>query len=63
MGNQQRRFLWLALSVISYFWLMTVLALSIVRYMIPVMGLVHILTAVGLVYCSRLSGHVFSDLR
>jgi 4-amino-4-deoxy-L-arabinose transferase-like glycosyltransferase len=61
MGSQQRRFLWLALSVISYFWLMTVLALSIVRYMIPVMGLVHILAAVGLVYCSRLLGHMFSE--
>jgi hypothetical protein len=38
-GRNQREWLILVTSVVLYFWGMTVLVLSIVRYMIPVMGL------------------------
>lgn len=34
------------LSIVFYFWLMTVLALSILRYMVPAMGIVMIFSAI-----------------
>lgn len=47
-GGERRRFLWLALAIIGAFWIMTILALSILRYMTPIMGLLHILAAAAL---------------
>lgn len=35
------------LSVVLYFWLMTILALSILRYMVPAMGIVMIFSAIA----------------
>jgi hypothetical protein len=36
------------LSIILYFWLMTVLALSILRYMVPVMGMVMFFSVIAI---------------
>ena len=38
-GPEYRAAFWLVLSITAYFWAMTVLVLSILRYMVPAMGL------------------------
>jgi 4-amino-4-deoxy-L-arabinose transferase-like glycosyltransferase len=45
LGDGFRNFVIIALLVVFYFWAMTFLALSIVRYMTPVMGLLMIVMA------------------
>lgn len=47
-GRTGRPFVLLALGTVALFWVMTTAVLSIVRYMMPVMGLVLILVAVAL---------------
>ena len=49
LGPSQRGFVILVLLVLVYFWAMTVMALSIVRYMLPVLGLFMIPAAAALV--------------
>jgi hypothetical protein len=51
MGGINRRFLIGSLLLVGYFWGMTILALSIARYMVPVMGLLFVVLAGGL--CRR----------
>jgi len=46
-GRDQRWFAWLTLSCVLYFWAMSFLVLSIVRYMLPVMALLVICGAAG----------------
>ncbi|MBK9167414.1 MAG: glycosyltransferase family 39 protein [Bryobacterales bacterium] len=41
-GDPQRTFLWLALLVLAYFWAVTMVALTILRYMLPVIALLMV---------------------
>ncbi len=46
-GPAARRFLWLAVPLWIYSWVMNIVVLSTVRYMLPVFGLVLILVGIG----------------
>jgi 4-amino-4-deoxy-L-arabinose transferase-like glycosyltransferase len=48
LSERTRRISLLLLTIVIYFWLVTSFALSILRYMIPVMGLLHIFAAIGI---------------
>jgi hypothetical protein len=45
LGNRYRDFALIALLIVFYFWGMTFLAISILRYMVPIIGLLAILMA------------------
>lgn len=47
-GGRERQFIIIVLSLTAYFWIMTIFALSILRYMIPVMGLLLITIPFGI---------------
>ncbi|HEU5182614.1 MAG TPA: glycosyltransferase family 39 protein [Candidatus Polarisedimenticolia bacterium] len=47
-GPAARRFLWLVVPLWVYSWAMTIMVLSIVRYMLPPFGLVSILVGIGI---------------
>ena len=47
MGMLQRRFTGLILLVVGYFWLMTIMSLSILRYMVPAMMMLMPIVALG----------------
>ncbi|MCB1004912.1 MAG: glycosyltransferase family 39 protein [Acidimicrobiales bacterium] len=48
-SGRHRRLLGLSLTMAAYFWLTTIVAVSIVRYLLPGMAFVLVLTAIGLV--------------
>jgi 4-amino-4-deoxy-L-arabinose transferase-like glycosyltransferase len=54
IGNGQKRYLIFILVLGLYFWLMTVLVLSIMRYMVPMMGLLMPLIAIGVLKFPRI---------
>ncbi len=58
-GPAARRFLWLAMPLWMYSWAMSIMVLSIVRYMLPPFGLAAILVGIGV--CD-LMGRVFPRL-
>lgn len=47
-GGAGARMLWVVAAVAGYFWLMTIVALSIVRYMVPAIGLLFVLVPAAL---------------
>jgi 4-amino-4-deoxy-L-arabinose transferase-like glycosyltransferase len=53
-GQAQRHYLIFALAIGLYFWLMTVAVLSILRYMVPVMGVLMPLISAGILRCDTI---------
>jgi 4-amino-4-deoxy-L-arabinose transferase-like glycosyltransferase len=57
-GGRQRYFAMSVLLFVIYFWSMTVLALSILRYMVPVMGLLFIAVGAALFPAAKLNAQI-----
>jgi hypothetical protein len=52
-GGMMRESAFIILLVVLYFWLMTIIALSIVRYMVPAMGLLFVFAPPPVVFLYR----------
>jgi 4-amino-4-deoxy-L-arabinose transferase-like glycosyltransferase len=63
MGPAQRRFTYMIALLVCYFWLMTIVSLSILRYMVPAILLLMPLVALGLVRIQHMLGHQIGRLR